>query len=64
MARHKVNIEIMIEGLTKEQAIAKAQKLCEVINQKDKKSSAWVKQMVVESKEEIKDTTILDLSKF
>jgi hypothetical protein len=64
MSRHKVNIEIMIEGLTKEQAIQKAQKLCEVINAKDKNSSAWVKQMIVKSNEEIKDTSILDLSKF
>jgi len=56
--RHKVTIEIMIEGLSKEDAISKAQKLCNVINEKDKKCQAWMPKMIVNSKEKSKNTSL------
>jgi len=64
MNRHKVVIEIMIEGTSKDNAIYKAQQLCNLINEKDKHCKAWVKQMIVNSKEKTKDTSTPDVDKF
>lgn len=64
MARHKVIIEVMIEDITKEMAIKNAQKLCDTINAKNPKNKAWVRKMLVDTKEETQDTSEKEIDKF
>lgn len=57
--RYRVAMEFHVEATTQREAIEKAKKLAEVLNQKDKRNRAWVKMM----KEHVDDINVGDIYK-
>ena len=49
--RHRVTIEIMVDADSTNEALAKGQKLCDVLNSKDPRNKARVPKIVVNPKD-------------
>ena len=50
--RYKVSIDIMVDAGTNNEALAKGQKLCDVLNAKDPRNKARVPKMIKDPKGE------------